>query len=69
MRISRYRSAVLFDALVYYAVRHGEHLIYKVGEAFVFDVTLGILGGRFRVGRHDTRSVPCRALKVKPFRR
>jgi hypothetical protein len=49
MRVSRYRRAVLFDAALYDTVRHREHLIYQIREAFVFDVTLGILGGRFRV--------------------
>jgi hypothetical protein len=52
VRVSRYRPAVLFDALLDYTVRHGEHLIYEVSEAFVFDVTRSILGGRFRVTRH-----------------
>ena len=47
------RSAVLFDALLHYAVRYGEHLIHKVGEALVFDVTLCVLGGRFRVTRQN----------------
>lgn len=46
--------AVLFDALLYDTVGHREHPIYKVGEAFVFDVTLGILGGRFRVTRQHS---------------
>ena len=46
--------AVLFDPLLYYAVRHREHAIHKIGEAFVFDVTLGILGGRFRVNRQSS---------------
>ncbi len=47
MRISRHGPAVLFDALFNYIVRYGEYPVNKVGEAFVFDVTLGILGGRF----------------------
>jgi hypothetical protein len=54
VRVFRYCRAVLFDALLYHAVRHGEHPIYKVGEAFVFDVTPGILGGRFRVTRQNS---------------
>jgi hypothetical protein len=44
---------MLFDALLNYFMRHREHSINKVGEAFVFDVTLGILGGRFRVTRQN----------------
>ena len=46
--------AVLFNTRFYYAVRNREHPIYKVVEAFVFDVTLGILGGRFRVARQNS---------------
>jgi hypothetical protein len=48
------RLAVLFDALLNYAVRHREHLIYKVGEAVVFHVTLCVLGRRFRVTRQNS---------------
>jgi hypothetical protein len=45
MRISCRRSAVLFDALLYYAMWYGEHLINKICKTFIFDVALGILGG------------------------
>jgi len=46
--------AVLLDALLHCTVGHREHTINKVGEAFVFDVTLCVLGGRFRVSRQSS---------------
>jgi hypothetical protein len=61
--IFRYRLAVLFDPLLYYAVRHREHPIYKVGEAFVFDVTLCDLGGWLRVCHLSARAHKCARMR------
>ncbi len=55
MRVSRYRPAVLFDALFDNAVWDGEHLVNEVGEAVEFGVaTLRILGRRSRVARQNS---------------
>src|SRR5208283_2166351 len=75
VRVSRYRLAVLFDASLDDAVRHGDHLVYEARKVVEFrTATLCILGGRFGVCAHGfvltnrtsrlPRRMPCCARKV-----
>jgi hypothetical protein len=41
---------VFFDALLHYAVRHREYLVYEIVKAVVFNITRCILAGVVRAG-------------------